>query len=112
MGVTTLGSAANATERVAETIQRRGATGSGALSLWTSVAGAGAALAVVAMFVDWYAAVGTATAWYSGFLPPTALVLIVGAGALLVARRSSCSVQNHESMPNCSSLPSSASARC
>lgn len=86
MSISTLGGSANVSERVADTIQRRGATGSGALSLWSSLAGAGAILAIVAMFVDWYAAVRTATAWYSGFIPPTALFLITAAGALLVAK--------------------------
>ena len=86
MSVTTLGTSSKAAERVAQTIQRRGVTGSAATSLWTSLAGAGAALALIANFVDWYAADRTATAWYSGFLPPIALLLITAAGALLVAK--------------------------
>jgi len=86
MSISTLGGSANAAERVAATIQRRGATGTGAMSLWTSLGGAGAVLAVVAMFVDWYAADRTATAWYSGFMPPIGLMLIAAAGALLVAK--------------------------
>jgi phosphate transport system permease protein len=72
--------------RVEETIKRRGADKKVVASIWTSLAGAGGVLAIVAMFVTWYSDDRTATAWFSGFLPPIALLLVVSAAAVLVAK--------------------------
>ncbi|MFB0927827.1 MAG: hypothetical protein QMB08_07105, partial [Acidimicrobiales bacterium] len=72
--------------RVEETIKRRGADKTVIASIWTSLGAAGGVLAIVAMFVTWYADDRTATAWFSGFLPPIALLLVVGAAAALVAK--------------------------
>jgi len=86
MALTTLGGG-DIAGRVEETIQRRGADGTPLANIWTSVAAAGAALAVVAMFATWYAAARTANALASGWMPPIALVLIIAGGLLLVAKQ-------------------------
>jgi len=86
MALTTLGGG-DITARVEETIKRRGADTTAMSMIWTSVAAAGALLAVVAMFVTWYADVRTATAWYSGFLPPIALLLVVAGAIVLVGKK-------------------------
>ena len=85
MTFTTIGGG-DITSLVERTIQRRGADKTVVSSIWTSLAGVGGILAVVAMFVTWYADDRTATAWYSGFLPPTALLLVVAAAALISDR--------------------------
>ena len=86
MALTTLGDV-NAADRVARTIQRRGADGTTLALVWTSLAAAGGALAVVAMFLDWYSAVRTANAWYSGWMPVTGLLLVLLGAAILVAKQ-------------------------
>jgi len=86
MALTTLGGG-DITARVEETIKRRGADTTSMSMIWTSVAAAGALLAVVAMFVTWYADARTATAWYSGFLPPIALLLVVAGAIVLVGKK-------------------------
>lgn len=85
MALTTVGSG-DITARVEETIKRRGADARSVATMWTSLAAAGGLLAVVAMFVTWYADVRTATAWYSGFLPPIALLLVVAGAVVLVGK--------------------------
>ena len=62
MNLATIGDS-NVTKRVEETIRRRGATHTSVAVVWTSLAAAGGLLAVVAMFITWYAADRTATAW-------------------------------------------------
>ena len=86
MSLTTLGSG-DTTARVEETIKRRGADARAVAMMWTSLAAAGGLLAVVAMFVTWYADIGSATAWFSGFLPPVALLLVVAGAVVLVGKQ-------------------------
>ncbi|MBT5757881.1 MAG: phosphate ABC transporter permease PstA [Acidimicrobiaceae bacterium] len=86
MAVTTLGSG-DIAARVEETIKRRGADATSVAMIWTSLAAAGGLLAVAAMFVTWYADVRTATAWYSGFMPPIALLLVLAGAAVLVGKQ-------------------------
>lgn len=86
MAISTLGSG-DLTARVEETIKRRGADTTSVSMIWTSLAAAGGLLAVVAMFVTWYADVRTATAWYSGFMPPIALLLVLAAAVVLVGKQ-------------------------
>jgi phosphate transport system permease protein len=85
MALSTLGSGDTA-GLVEQTIQRRGADGTPLATAWTALAAAGAALAVVAFFVTWYADVRTANGFYSGWMPPVALILIIAGGLLLVAK--------------------------
>jgi phosphate transport system permease protein len=86
MSLATIGDS-NVTKRVEETIRRRGATHTSVAVVWTSLAAAGGLLGVVAMFITWYAADRTATAWYSGFMPPIALLLVVAGAVVLVGKQ-------------------------
>ena len=83
MALSTLGSGDTAA-RVAATIQRRGAGGSPLTMLWTSLAGAGVVLAIIAMFVPWYSAARSLTALFSGWTPMIALGLIIAGGLVLM----------------------------
>ena len=84
--VSTLGSG-DVAASVERTISRRGADKTSISFAWTSLALGGVVLALIAMGATWYADVGTATAWYSGWLPPLALLLVVAGGAVLVAKQ-------------------------
>lgn len=86
MAISTLGGG-DITARVEETIKRRGADSTSVAMIWTSLAAAGGLLALVAMFVTWYADVRTATAWYSGFIPPIALLLVIAGAVVLVGKQ-------------------------
>jgi len=86
MAISTIGGG-DIAGRVEATIQRRGADGTPLATVWTALAGAGAALAIVAMFITWYADIRTANAWYSGWTPAIALLLIVFGGLVLVAKQ-------------------------
>ena len=84
--VSTLGSG-DVAASVERTISRRGADKSTVSFAWTSLALGGVVLALVAMGATWYADVGSATAWYSGWLPPLALLLVIAGGFVLVAKQ-------------------------
>jgi len=86
MALTTIGGG-DTTARVEQLIQRRGSEQTSVSTIWTSLAAAGVALAFVAMFGTWYEAVRTANALYSGWIPPIALLLVIGAGLLLVGKQ-------------------------
>lgn len=86
MALSTLGSG-DIAARVEETIKRRGADSTSVAMIWTTLAAAGGLLAVAAMFVTWYADVRTATAWYSGFMPPIALLLVIAGAVVLVGKQ-------------------------
>ena len=86
MALSTIGSGDIAAQ-VEETIRRRGADGTPLATVWLALAAAGSALAVVAMFATWYAAARTATAFWSGWMPPIALILVIAGGVLLVVNQ-------------------------
>lgn len=86
MALTTLGDSGNVSDRVAATIKRRGAEGSPFALAWTSLAVGGVVLAVISLFSTWYAAVRTANALNSGWMPGLSLAMIIVAGALIATR--------------------------
>lgn len=86
MALTSLGHG-NVASLVEATIQRRGASGTSLALAWTSLAIGGVVLAFVSMFATWYSAVRTATAWYSGWMPPIALLLVIASGLLLTSKQ-------------------------
>jgi len=87
MALSTLGTASDTAARVAATIDRRGSDGTPLAFVWTSLALGGIALAVIGFFVTWYAAVRTATALYSGWMPAIGLTLVIAGGLLLVGKQ-------------------------
>lgn len=88
MALGTLGSY-DVTSHVEHTIHRRGAQGSTRSRAAGVLAGAGALLAIVAMFVVWYAneaRTATANALASGWMPPIGLILIIAGGLIMATK--------------------------